>query len=81
LPALRSQDPEFLKQHASSALSFIIFCGGDGGYSYFLYFLYSAEEQDLLEILDQKLFGVRILNLILIESFLETEVLLDSCLL
>jgi hypothetical protein len=38
------------------------------------------EEQDLLEILDLDLFGAKILVSILIETFLATEILLDSCL-
>ena len=38
------------------------------------------EEQDLLEILDLKLFGDKILVLILIDPFPATGVLLDSCL-
>ena len=40
----------------------------------------SREEQDLLEILDLELFGVKTLVLILIEPSLATFVLLDSCL-
>ena len=38
------------------------------------------EEQDLLEILDLELFGVKILISILIDSSLATVILLDSCL-
>ena len=38
------------------------------------------EEQDLLEILDPELIGVKILVLILIEPFLATLILIDSCL-
>ena len=37
------------------------------------------EEQDLLEILDLVLFGVKTIVLILIEPSLATVVLLDSC--
>jgi hypothetical protein len=40
----------------------------------------SREEQDLLEILDLELFGVKILVSILIEPFVATVILLDSCL-
>ena len=42
--------------------------------------LTAREEQDLLEIRDLKLFGVKTLVLILIEPSLATVVLLDSCL-
>ena len=38
------------------------------------------EEQDLLDILDLELFDVKILVSILIEPFLATVILLDSCL-
>jgi hypothetical protein len=38
------------------------------------------EEQDLLEILDLELFGIKILVSILIEPILATLILLDSCL-
>ena len=38
------------------------------------------EEQDLLEILDLELFGVKTLVSILIEVSLATFILLDSCL-
>jgi hypothetical protein len=38
------------------------------------------EEQDLLEILDIKLFGVKTLVSVLIETSLATFVLLPSCL-
>ena len=40
---------------------------------------YLREEQDLLEVLDLKVFGVKILVSILIEPFLATVILLDSC--
>jgi hypothetical protein len=41
---------------------------------------HTREEQDLLEILDLKLFGVKTLVSILIEVSLATFILLDSCL-
>ena len=40
----------------------------------------AREEQDLLEILDLELFGVKILVSILIDPFVATVILLDSCL-
>ena len=40
----------------------------------------ARDEQDLLEILDLELFGVKILVLILIEPFQATVILINSCL-